>query len=337
MSLISARVIVAIPTLTAGEALLECLASLETQSFRDFAVIVIDNSGQKLAAAPTSITYPVHILRNDSNVGFGAAINQAAAASSGEYIATLNDDCIASPEWLAELVRVATREYEIGLCAAQVRLADSGMIDSAGILIALDASSKQRGFGQSPERFPKDSEVLCPSGCAALYRRDMFEDVGGFDESFFLYCEDTDLGLRARWAGWQSYYSAKAVVTHRYSHSAGRSSELKALLVERNRMITALKNLPSRELAKVPFAGPVRYAFHLLALARGKGITAEFNRESPGLWRLLAILSKAHWQVLCNFRSIWKKRSAVKRRLGPRQMSMLLKRHRISLYSVASL
>jgi GT2 family glycosyltransferase len=337
MPLISARVAVAIPTLNAGDVLSECLASLETQSFRDFAVIVIDNSGQGLASGVTSASFPLHVLHNDRNVGFGAAINQAAAASSGEYIATLNDDCIASPEWLQELVRVADREYEIGLCAAQVRLAENGMIDSAGMLIARDGASKQRGFRQSPDGFQKDSEVLFPSGCSALYRRDMFNDVGGFDESFFLYCEDTDLGLRARWAGWQAYYSAKAVVTHRYSHSVGRGSEMKAFLVERNRIVTALKNFPARDLAKVPIAAPIRYLFHVVALALGRGITAEFSRESKGPWSVPAILCKAHWQVLHDWRLIWKKRKAIKRRLEPRQMSVLLKRHRISLYSVASL
>jgi GT2 family glycosyltransferase len=335
--LISARVVVAIPTLNAGEALLECLTSLETQLFREFAAIVIDNSGQGLARNMLGASYPLHILNNDRNVGFGAAINQAIAASSGQFVVTLNDDCIASPEWLQELVRVADREYEIGLCAAQVLLAESGMIDSAGMLIARDGASKQRGFRQSPEGYQKNSEVLFPSGSSALYRRDMLDEIGGFDESFFLYCEDTDLGLRARWAGWQAYYASKAVVTHRYSHSAGKCSELKALLVERNRMITALKNFPARDLAIVPFAAPIRYLFHLLALARGNGITAEFSRESQGPWRFPVILLKAHWQVFREWRIIWKKRAAVKRRLESRQMSAILKRHRISLYAVASL
>lgn len=337
MLAISARVVVAIPTLNAGSALSECLASLETQRFRDFGVVVIDNSGKNLAAGLASASYPLHIVHNDRNVGFGAAINQAAACSSGEYVATLNDDCIASPEWLQELVRVTEREYEIGLCAAQVRLAETGMIDSAGMLIARDGTSKQRGFGRPPDRYQKDAEVLFPSGCSALYRRDMLSDVGGFDESFFLYCEDTDLGLRARWAGWQAYYSAKAVVTHRYSHSAGKSSELKAYLVERNRLTTVFKNFPRRELLAVPLAGPIRYLFHVVALMLGRGITAEFSRQSPGLWRFPAILLKAHWHLFRHWGAIRKSRRSIKRRLEPRQMSVLLKRHRISLYAVASL
>jgi hypothetical protein len=112
---------------------------------------------------------------------------------------------------------------------------------------------------------------------------------------------------------------------------------MKAFLVERNRIITAIKNFPARDLAKVPIAAPIRYLFHLLALAFGRGITAEFSRESKGPWNLPAILWKAHWHVIRDWRLIWNKRKAIKRRLEPRQMSVLLKRHRISLYSVASL
>ena len=72
----------------------------------------------------------------------------------------------------------------------------------------------------------------------------MLDEIGLFDESFFLYCEDTDLGLRARWAGWECGYVPGAVVEHRYSHSAGRASPLKAYYVERNRLYTVIKNFP---------------------------------------------------------------------------------------------
>ena len=89
------------------------------------------------------------------------------------------------------------------------------------MLMAGDGSSKQRGHGRPPEDFPVAEEALFPSGSAALYRRAMLEEIGGFDAAFFLYCEDTDLGLRARWAGWKCLYVPEAVVEHHYSHSAG--------------------------------------------------------------------------------------------------------------------
>jgi GT2 family glycosyltransferase len=344
--MITARVTVAIPTLVADEALDDCIAALDQQTFRDFAVILIDNSGQGLTrrfahrqGAPPPGPFPLLIIENPRNVGFGSAINQAIAASQSDYVATLNDDCVPSPDWLAELVAVIEREYEIGMCASQVRMAgpDAAVLDSAGMVISRDAASKQRGFLQSPANFSKDEEVLCPSASAALYRREMLEDVGGFDESYFLYCEDTDLGLRARWAGWQARYAAKAVVTHRYSHSAGRVSSLKAYLVERNRLVTAVKNLPTRDLWLLPFAGLIRYCWHVAGLLSGRGATAQYHKQEGGGLRLLWYVAKAHGYLLAMLPGVLRRRRHMKRRMQPRQVSMILRRHRISLRQVALL
>jgi GT2 family glycosyltransferase len=346
--MITARVIVAIPTLVADEALDECLAALDGQSFRDFAVVLIDNSGQGLTrrfvhrqcTAPETEPFPLVIIENPQNAGFGAAINQAIAASQGDYVATLNDDCVASPEWLGELVAVLDREYEIGMCASQVRMSGpdaAPVLDSAGMVISRDAASKQRGFLESPASFSKDEEVLCPSGSAALYRREMLDDVGRFDESYFLYCEDTDLGLRARWAGWQARYAAKAIVIHRYSHSAGRVSPLKAYLVERNRLVTAVKDLPSRDLWLLPLAGLVRYFWHIVGLLSGRGATAQYRQQQGSGLGLLWHVAKAHGYLLASLPRVLRQRRKLKRRMHPRQLSMILRRHRISLRRVALL
>ena len=338
METVSAEVVIAIPTLVADDALTDCLAALELQTYRRFAVILIDNSGRALTARLGSYNYALHRLENASNVGFGAAINQAASCSQGAYLVTLNDDCAPSPEWLAELVKVGEREYEIGMCAAQVRMAgERAELDSAGLRITRDGTSKQRGFRQQPEQFQGNAEVLTPSGSSALYRRAMLEDIGGFDESYFLYCEDTDLGLRARWAGWQAFYAAKAVVYHRYSHSSGQNSELKTYLVERNRIVTVLKNFPARDLSMAPLASVLRYLFSLMAALRGQGAAAQFHRQGQSFWRLPLIVVKAHWYAISHFREIWRRRKKVKRRMSPAQISTVLKRHRISLREVASL
>jgi GT2 family glycosyltransferase len=142
-----------------------------------------------------------------------------------------------------------------------------------------DGSSKQRGHGRPPKFFPVAEEVLFPSGSAALYRRAMLEQIGGFDEDFFLYCEDTDLGLRARWAGWRCLYAPEAVVEHHYSHSAGRASRLKAYYVERNRLFVLAKNFPARMLAAAPFVSLARY---LVALAIPAARTRRRRPVSPG-------------------------------------------------------
>ncbi|HYZ84419.1 MAG TPA: glycosyltransferase family 2 protein, partial [Bryobacteraceae bacterium] len=207
------HVTVAVPTLSAGAVLEECLASLAAQTWRSFEVIVIDNSG--CGRAQLVNLHGARVIANRENVGFGTAINQAAQASSGAYVATLNDDAIAEPEWLERLVEAAEREPRVGMIAAQVRLSPEGVLDSAGMRIASDGTSKQRGHGEPPSHFAEADEVLCPSGSSALYRRAMLEQLGGFDDRFFLYCEDTDLGLRARRLGWTAKYLPGAVVHHR--------------------------------------------------------------------------------------------------------------------------
>ena len=144
--------------------------------------------------------------------------------------------------------------------ASRVLLAGRGVLDSAGMLICADGSSKQRGHGEPPELYREVDEVLFPSGSAAIYRRQMLEDIGGFDERFFLYCEDTDLGLRARWAGWKCLYIPSAVVEHRYSHSSGGASPLKAYYVERNRLLVVMKNFPAGRLG-TSFVRPIHDTF----------------------------------------------------------------------------
>src|SRR6202042_3030624 len=116
-----------------------------------------------------------------------------------------------------------------------------------------------RGSGRPPEDFPVLEETFFPSGSAALYRRTMLNAIGAFDSRMFVYCEDTDLGLRARWAGWKCLYVPDAVVEHHYSHSAGGASPLKAYYVERNRLFVLVKNFPIGMLLAAPWISLARY------------------------------------------------------------------------------
>jgi len=151
--------------------------------------------------------------------------------SHAPFIAALNDDAVAGPGWVEAMLRALEGNPVAGMCACQVRLHGEDRLDSAGMLISGDASSKQRGHLEPVARFAGPADALLPSGSAALYRRAMLDAIGLFEEEFFLYCEDTDLGLRARWAGWECLYAPDAVVEHRYSQSAGAASPLKAYYV----------------------------------------------------------------------------------------------------------
>jgi GT2 family glycosyltransferase len=328
---------VVIPTLTAGETLAECLRSLTFQTLPEFEAIVVDNSGKGLVRQGN---FPgISIIEMERNVGFGAAINAAIASSNAPYLATLNDDAIASPDWLASLVAALDRDPQAGFCASQVRLLGQDLLDSAGMLICADGSSKQRGHRRPPSEFMAAETVLMPSASAALYRRAMLEQTGGFDGDFFLYCEDTDLGLRAARAGWRCLYVPEAIVDHRYSHSAGRVSPLKAYYVERNRLAVAIKNFPVPMLLAAPFVTVARYWWHLIAMFRGQGSAGEFQSEGNSGWSLIWFVVKAHFAAAARLGRLWKQRRqiAANARISSAAFSALLRRHSISARKVASL
>ena len=329
-------VTVVVATLAGGDALADCLRSLEKQTIDRYEVIVVDNSGTHQIQPWGQRT---RVISNDKNVGFGAAINQGIRASDAPYVATLNDDAVADSRWLETLVNAAEARPDVGMCASEVRLAGTNTLDSAGMLIAIDGSSKQRGHGEPPEKYASAIDALCPSGSAALYRRTMLDQIGLFDESFFLYCEDTDLGLRAQWAGWKCAYVPGAIVEHQYSRSAGRASPMKAYFVERNHWYLALKNFPWPLVMFVKQASFVRYFWHLVSLMEGRGKASEFRGSGHSLVFLAFLMFRAWIAAIVRLPRLWSARRRIikKRRITRQEFRKILADHSTTLRKVAQL
>lgn len=331
------KISVVIPTLAADEALEACLASLATQAHPDFdfEVIVVDNgnrgNAQRFAGGHVRV-----IENRHGNTGYGGGVNYGIEHSSGEWILALNDDTVLEPNCLARLLAAAEAHPEAGMCAPLI-VRSAGEVDSAGgMLIAPDGTSKQRGQGKPPSNFPRDEETLLPSGCAALYKREMLDDIGLFEESYFLYCEDTDLGLRARLRAWECVFASTALVEHRYSHSSGAASALKAYYVERNRLRTIVRNFPLRDLLLSPLHTAIRYWWHLRFRNMGKGIAAQYQGSGGNLAR---IALRAWKDTLIELPHLWKQRQGIQKRarLRPDQFSRLLASYRITSRQVAEL
>jgi len=323
------KLTVIIPTVKADHALDECLASLLAQTFTDFEIVVVKNGPARGATLPD-----VRVIENEENAGYGVAVNQGVRASTGDMILALNDDTVLDSRCLEKLVAAMEARYEIGMCAPQIRLFDTGNIDSAGLLIARDGTSKQRFHGQPATSAPRTSHALLPSGCAALYRRAMLDEIGLFDPDFFLYCEDTDLGLRARWKAWECMYVPDAIVEHRYSHSSTGASALKAYYVERNRILVVIRNFPLRALLAAPFHSLVRYFWHWNLKRQGKGLASTYNGDES----IASILFRAWRDALRRLPAAWRERRAIQKgaRLTPQQFEKLLASYRISAREVAS-
>lgn len=301
-----------------------------------FEIVIVDNSGCGVARQAVS-SRRVRLIENARNVGFGEAVNQGAAASQADYICTLNDDAYPQPGWLGALAAAADADPAVGACASLILLEGQGAaIDSVGLGIYADGTAKQLGRGAAPHDYPAAQEALMPSGCAALYRRSMLEQIGGFDGEYFLYGEDADVGLRARLAGWKCMLVPQAVVSHDYSGSAGRASRLKAFYVERNRLFTVLKLFPLSCWPAMPFHVFRRYWAHWRAASRGSGLAGEFGRrESP--WRLVLIVLQAHGAALAALPRLWSLRRQFRRhkKLTASQFRSLLNQHRITAREIA--
>ncbi len=302
-------------------------------------MVVVDNSGCGRIHGLGAARHRFRLIENKANLGFGAAVNQGFRLVPSQYLAVLNDDAVADPQWLEEMVKALDGDPRAGMAAARIRLTGTGRLDSAGMLIAGDGSSKQRGHGTPADGFAEPGEALLPSGCAALYRREMLDEVGLFEEDFFLYCEDTDLGLRGRWAGWTCVYVPTAVVDHAYSQSSGAASARKAWFVERNRLRLAVRCFPLSSLLLAPFHATLRYFWHLVDLFAGSGKAAEFRTGGGSGLQLPWLVLKAHIDVLLHLPSLLRQRAhiAATRRLTSAEFGDLLKRHSISVRAVASL
>ena len=321
-----------------------CLDSLAVQTFKDFEVIVVDNGSDDGSRAlvkevAESFPHPIRLIENRENRGFCAANNQGFAASQSEYIALLNNDAEADPGWLAALlgairVKPDVGESDVGMAASKIVVwEDPRVIDKCGHLIYPDGQNRGRGSGQIDRgQFNRQEEVLWPDGCAAMYLRAMLNEVGGFDEEFFAYADDAELGLRARIAGWSCLYAPGAVVRHHRGATLGLSSARRLTLIERNRVLLVVKLFPWNLLWANGAYHLVRIGAGMAAALRGKGEI----RRYPGLTGKLTAataLIKGTLSALPMIPSMIRKRRAFrgKHRLSPKQVRRLLLRYRIKL------
>ncbi|MBK5290826.1 MAG: glycosyltransferase family 2 protein [Acidobacteriia bacterium] len=317
-----------------------CLESIRHQTGVRLEVIVVDNGsedGSLEMVLQEFSGYPgfnVRTISNSDNRGFCAANNQGIALAQGEWIALLNNDAEAEPDWLAQLLKVTLDRPETGMVACKILVhEDPTRIDKAGHLIYLDGQNRGRGTGQIDRgQFDRIEEVLWPDGCAALYRRSMLEEIGGFDEDFFAYADDAELGMRGRIAGWSCIYTPHAVVRHHRGSTLGLLSTHRLMLIERNRVLFAVKLFPWSLLwLNAPFY-LARIAAGLWAAMKGKGEVTRFPGLS-GKLRIAAALVRGNLQALPLLPRMLRKRGALKplRRLSNRQIRTLLIENRISL------
>jgi len=271
----------------------ECLDSLLAQRFQDFEVILVDNGSQDGSADLVKERYPgVRLVSLTENRGFAGGNNAGIRIATGAYVALLNNDTRTDPGWLEALVRAAEADPGAGMWASKIlSYDDPEVIDNTGLLIYRDGLARGRGRLELDRgQFEDEGEALFPSGCAALYRKTVLDEIGLFDEDFFAYADDVDLGMRARLAGWGCQYVPTARVYHKYSSSSSAYSPLKAFLVERNRIWVLLKYFPGELVLVSPYYTIKRLLLQTYGAVSGRGASGKFAAEHSILSALLVMM-----------------------------------------------
>jgi GT2 family glycosyltransferase len=260
------------------EPLLESLEAIE-RAAREVPggaeVIVVDNGG--LAGLVGERFPSVRVLLSEANVGFAAAVNRGIATAGGSWVALVNDDAKIERDALARALVAGNRDPRVGSVACQVRFRSApGTINSAGITVNRIGVAAERFAGRPIAVAQEVEEVFGASGCFALYRKSMLNEIGGLESQFFAYLEDVDLAWRARAAGWGAVYEPGAVALHHASASSGEGSQIKYRLSGRNRgwLLATTRQLAAGLLGIVAYdTAYVLYAAardHTLAPLRGR-------------------------------------------------------------------
>lgn len=264
----SPAVTVCVIAFNSGPTLRACLTHLGAQTFRDFEAIVIDNASPDPGDAAIAVEFPwARLIRNTENLGFTGAGNQGAREGRGRWYVLLNPDAYAEPDWLAKLVDAAARHPQVrSFTSRQMVAEDPGLLDGLGDVMSITGIPYRGGYLSPDLGQAREGEVFSPCGAAMMIDRALFLELGGFDEDFFCYGEDVDLGYRLQLAGEPTLLVPDATIHHVGSASSGgRKSEFAVFHGTRNRFWVLFKNTPGLLL---PLVVPLHLTALMLIYAR---------------------------------------------------------------------
>ena len=252
-----AKITVIIPNYNGIAYIENCLASLKNQSFKDFLVMIIDNASEDGSRELIKEKFPeMMLVELSQNFGFSRAVNEGIKRAKSEYIILLNNDTKAEVDFVEQLLFTIEKDEKIfSVGAKMLQMHKPELIDDAGDLYCALGWAFALGKDRKKYRYEKEAEVFSACGGAAIYRRDLFEQIGYFDEFHFSYLEDVDVGYRAKIMGYRNCFTPKAVVYHAGSATTGsRYNSFKVRLAARNSWYVIYKNMPTLQIImNLPF------------------------------------------------------------------------------------
>ncbi|MFQ5578631.1 MAG: glycosyltransferase family 2 protein, partial [Anaerolineae bacterium] len=232
-----------------------CFESLQQTDYPPgkLQLMLVDNASHDDSLAFMAANFPdVTVVKNSRNLGFAGGNNAGARAARGELVAFLNPDMRVDPGWLAPLVSAVQGRPEVACAAAKILTWDGKHIDFGGSAMNLFGFGYQVGWGDPAPAHAEPREILAPCGGAMLIDRQVFLQAGGFDEDYFAYYEDTDLGWRLWVLGHKVMYVPQAVVYHIHHGAWGKEAdEKRRVLYERNALYSIIKNYEDASLQKI--------------------------------------------------------------------------------------
>ena len=249
------EVTVIIPNYNGIQYLGDCLDSLREQTM-EADIIVVDNASTDGSADIAKKYDGVRVMELSDNFGFCRAVNEGIRVTKTKYLILLNNDTKANPAFVEELYKAIDKdENTFSVASKMIQMGRPELIDSAGDLYCALGWAFSLGKDRNRSRYEKESVVFSACGGAAIYRKDLFEQIGYFDELHFSYLEDVDVGYRARIMGYTNRYTPKAVVYHAGSGSTGgRYNPFKVRLASRNSWYVIYKNMPVLQIViNLPF------------------------------------------------------------------------------------
>ncbi|MFZ0268057.1 glycosyltransferase family 2 protein [Caulobacter sp.] len=316
-----------------GPTLARCLSHLRAQTFTDFEVLVVDNASTDGAPQAVAAGDPdVCLIEPGVNLGFAAGNNLGARQARGRWLALLNPDAFARPDWLEQLVAAAEARPDIRCFTSLQRdAADPALLDGTGDVMTVVGFPYRGGYHRPAPAVTPAGEAFSACGAAMLIDRLLFLEIGGFDERFFCYCEDVDLGYRLRLIGEATHLVPKAEVAHIGSASTGVRSDFALFHGSRNRIWMFAKNTPAALLWTLPLHGLATFVLLLRHLSRGeaapawRGVLAALKDLGPALTerrRLQAARTAGAWDIAramtWNPLDLFGMRSVIKPPKGPR-------------------
>lgn len=313
------EVSVVIPNYNGINYMRTCLDSLMKQTYGRMPIIVVDNGSTDKSLEFVRETYPqVTLIPLPKNTGFCHAVNVGILASETPYVILLNNDTEAAEDFVEKLLQGIKEHRRAFSCGARmIQFQNRTLLDDAGNYYNALGWAFARGKGKSSSLYRRQEKIFASCGGAAIYKREIFDEIGLFDEEHFAYLEDIDIGYRARIYGYQNWYIPEAKVYHVGSGTSGsRYNQFKIRYSSRNNIYMIYKNMPVGQLvlnlpflilgflAKIVFFSKKGFGREYLAgIKNGFQLSVKGKREGkkvPFRWKNIPHYLGIQWELWLN-------------------------------------